>query len=480
MGGVLATSRVASKRQSVQRRGKSRRRSRASRPDDVLMLPLGGLLSESAAAATPRPNRLVPGGVLRRAVAKGAAAAPAVGGASSSRTPLQPRFAQELSQARGSGGEALPRSVRTFTEPLFAQDFRDVRVHTGGAAGELNRSVRARAFTVGNDIFFSRGAFRPDSTDGRRLLVHELTHVAQQRHGRVQGQVLQRDPALPDEAFPRCAMDPPVPSAEMPSADEWFSHPVLNRIRAERPGENDTLLSRSRGSEGEAVHLVQQALVAWGCDRIARNLLPRSGVDADFGKETKAAVEKFQGTVGGLTEDGVIGPLTLAKLDDVLFGRSEESAEAGAEVPVPESGCRPTNAAFAPSSSNCAFYQSPIARRFLTFTYRNNAACACENTPDDPKNNCVRACLQDELRSFLGFLNRSGAAIGACIDPLGILNPICPEPFCSQIHRQHVDCFRDCCCDAQFINFPVFATMCQVPFPCSFVGTSIEVFNACR
>src|SRR5262249_16928580 len=44
----------------------------------------------------------------------------------------------------------------------------------------LNRSLSASAFTLGNDIFFRNGAYRPNTTGGNKLLAHELTHTMQQ------------------------------------------------------------------------------------------------------------------------------------------------------------------------------------------------------------------------------------------------------------------------------------------------------------
>jgi hypothetical protein len=40
--------------------------------------------------------------------------------------------------------------------------------------------VGALAYTVGRDIVFAEGRYRPESLDGRRLLAHELAHVVQQ------------------------------------------------------------------------------------------------------------------------------------------------------------------------------------------------------------------------------------------------------------------------------------------------------------
>ena len=64
-------------------------------------------------------------------------------------------------------------------------DLDRVRIHTDSRANDLANALGARAFTVGNDIFFSKGSWEPDSAAGRSLIAHELTHVAQQEAGRV-------------------------------------------------------------------------------------------------------------------------------------------------------------------------------------------------------------------------------------------------------------------------------------------------------
>jgi hypothetical protein len=86
---------------------------------------------------------------------------------------------QRLSSLQG-GGSPLPNSVREHMEPRFGADFGSVRVHADSEAGQLNDDLQARAFTHGNDIYMGSGASAPGSTDGDRLLAHELTHVIQQ------------------------------------------------------------------------------------------------------------------------------------------------------------------------------------------------------------------------------------------------------------------------------------------------------------
>jgi hypothetical protein len=80
--------------------------------------------------------------------------------------------------------------------------FSDVRVHTDPLADQLARSVQARAFTTGSDIYFAGGEYAPRSSAGQQLLAHELTHVVQQRGAPTTGELRVSDPgdALEREA----------------------------------------------------------------------------------------------------------------------------------------------------------------------------------------------------------------------------------------------------------------------------------------
>ena len=88
-------------------------------------------------------------------------------------------FEHQLSASHG-GGNPLPAAVREFMEPRFEADFGDVRVHTGDQSAQLNRSVSAQAFTLGQDIYLGAGKNDLESDQGKQLLAHELTHVVQQ------------------------------------------------------------------------------------------------------------------------------------------------------------------------------------------------------------------------------------------------------------------------------------------------------------
>lgn len=86
---------------------------------------------------------------------------------------VTPELEARLNSARGSG-QPLPESVRAFFEPRFGYDFGGVRVHTDGQAMDSARSVRAHAYTLGQDIVFGSGQYAPETPAGKQLLAHEL------------------------------------------------------------------------------------------------------------------------------------------------------------------------------------------------------------------------------------------------------------------------------------------------------------------
>ena len=87
-----------------------------------------------------------------------------------------------INRARG-GGQPLAEHIRAPMERAFGADFSGVRVHTGEESDTLNRSLEARAFTTGQDLFFKQGEYQPSRTSGQELIAHELTHVMQQMPG---------------------------------------------------------------------------------------------------------------------------------------------------------------------------------------------------------------------------------------------------------------------------------------------------------
>ena len=94
--------------------------------------------------------------------------------------------------ARGQG-QPLGDKVRGRMERAFGSDFSGVRVHTDAQSDRLNKSIQARAFTTGQDVFFRQGEYQPTDRGGQELLAHELTHVVQQSENNSEIKMLQRD-----------------------------------------------------------------------------------------------------------------------------------------------------------------------------------------------------------------------------------------------------------------------------------------------
>jgi hypothetical protein len=88
-------------------------------------------------------------------------------------------LSSRITDSAGSGN-ALPAKTLNEMQTSFGTSFNDVNIHTDSASAEMNQELGAQAFTHGNDIYFNEGKFNPESSSGKQLLAHELTHVVQQ------------------------------------------------------------------------------------------------------------------------------------------------------------------------------------------------------------------------------------------------------------------------------------------------------------
>lgn len=86
-------------------------------------------------------------------------------------------------------GALLPENLRARMEPKLGADLSGVTVNTSAEAAEAASALGARAFTVGQDVYFGSGEFAPGSKEGDKLIAHELTHTVQ---GRKSGASVQR------------------------------------------------------------------------------------------------------------------------------------------------------------------------------------------------------------------------------------------------------------------------------------------------
>jgi hypothetical protein len=79
-----------------------------------------------------------------------------------------------------AGGSPLSPAVRDFMEPRMGANFEHVRVHTGANAAHQSAHLGANAFTYGNNVFFGKDKYQPETAKGKELIAHELTHTIQQ------------------------------------------------------------------------------------------------------------------------------------------------------------------------------------------------------------------------------------------------------------------------------------------------------------
>jgi Domain of unknown function (DUF4157) len=106
----------------------------------------------------------------------------------------------KIDTTRGSGA-ALDGSVANKLSPSLG-DLSDVRVHTDPTAHDLNHAVSAKAFATGSDVYFAKDQYKPGTSDGDKLIAHELAHVVQQRGAPTSGPLTVSNPgdAMENEA----------------------------------------------------------------------------------------------------------------------------------------------------------------------------------------------------------------------------------------------------------------------------------------
>jgi hypothetical protein len=156
---------------------------RAAENDSAKVNPPASVRETSDAALLParlqRQASCACGGGCPRCQSKAAAQRNGVARASSSVDSDSSLVADALS----APGEPLQQNVRRTFEAGFGQDFSDVRVHRDERAALSAEAVSAHAYTVGREIVFGAGQYAPETSDGDRLIAHELTHVLQQSGG---------------------------------------------------------------------------------------------------------------------------------------------------------------------------------------------------------------------------------------------------------------------------------------------------------
>lgn len=113
-----------------------------------------------------------------------------------------------------STGKPLAARTHAYMEARFGHDFSQVRIHADAKAANSARLINAQAYTVGTNVVFGAGRYAPETREGKRLMAHELTHVAQQQNtpGILQGKLRIGSPTdcaeLASDAVARAVMQP--------------------------------------------------------------------------------------------------------------------------------------------------------------------------------------------------------------------------------------------------------------------------------
>lgn len=94
--------------------------------------------------------------------------------------------ASQIKEKKGDEGRSLDSGIKSVMRSALGKSVDEVHVHTNPQAHDMASGLGAKAFTKGKDVYFAEGEYSPSTGQGRKLLAHELVHVAQQSEERQQ------------------------------------------------------------------------------------------------------------------------------------------------------------------------------------------------------------------------------------------------------------------------------------------------------
>lgn len=77
----------------------------------------------------------------------------------------------------------------------------DVKIHTGRGAEYITKRFDAEAVTIRDHVFFAPGRYQPQTTEGRKLIAHELTHVMQRSRPNLDTQTAEEEAHRAEAAY---------------------------------------------------------------------------------------------------------------------------------------------------------------------------------------------------------------------------------------------------------------------------------------
>lgn len=289
----------------------------ASIGNRALVRILGSQAYHTPTSAVPRLSRKCSCGGKAEGECKECAASRLAREGHSSRDLVGSEAPVIVEEVLATPGKPLQDSVRRSLEPSFGYDFSRIRVHDDSKSAESGDAAKALAYTVGRHVVFARGQYALGTSQGDRLLAHELTHTIQQGAASP-GPIDHRQPDSDDSGAAKYS---PTSSAV-----------ALQRFHVDASGRKafdcshyagDSKLEaclndedRLRPSDtGAPVAKVQRGLLSDGED-----LGPKRD-DGVYGWKTSEAVRIFKTKYRlGFEQYADVGPGTMAKLDELCGG----------------------------------------------------------------------------------------------------------------------------------------------------------------
>ena len=163
------------------------------------------------------------------------------------------------------GGKQLNISALSFFEQRFGHDFSNVRVHSDARADKLTESLNARAFAYGQHIVMRTGEYKPETSAGRYLLAHELTHTIQQGASpSIVGTDTSAVGASIQQPYP--VHHTIAPELQRLCSDLAVPPPMSCEVGTDSPGSSGTSVQFAVGSSvltGTAQTTIQAVAAAW-------------------------------------------------------------------------------------------------------------------------------------------------------------------------------------------------------------------------
>jgi Domain of unknown function (DUF4157) len=392
-----------------------------------------------------------------------------------------------------SPGRSLDPETNAFMSSRFGTDFDNVRIHTDAQAAQSATAVGARAYTIGRDVVFGAGQYDPAGASGRHLLAHELAHVMQQGAHATRSERLQAKrnsgASAPKSICPAIEVGEKEDSnkaklniVETVKQQEWLisGFPIGGSGITEVESASFIGAIIRSLAHGHFLYVTGQdplevigfsdclAGPKWDNQLIRKSRADNfcAGVKAYLGPSDKSYTNLIRRCEAAPIDHYVGSNATRA---DRSRNRSILVRRVPREPFFYQKGNErfPYNPGYGPSEAHCAAYTTDIARRALGRIYTNNAHCSCKVTPDEPHNNCVRDCLQNKMWSYLAQNAADGEgppdALGACM----------------VIWKHHRECYHDCGCESEFIDFWAFDGVCNVALPCPVDSAAINLLNRC-